>query len=501
MALQTERQIEASISNSTHALIAFRKDWTVDAVASALALARLVAARGKKVDIIADGFKPSRQVTFLPTVESIATEFNRLRKFVISLDVSKTPIDELTYDLAGNQLNIHITPKTGQYSSSDVLSRAANYKYDLIFTVGTPDLGSLGRLFSEHSELFYHCPIINIDHDAQNENYGNINVVDITATSTAEIVHHLLAKNDRPNEDIATMLLTGIIAATRSFRTTQVTPRTLDVAAELVAAGARRDEIVQNLYKTRSLATLKLWGRALARLKYDPETKMVWSLLVRQDFIHTSSNEECLPEVMAELMVSAPEAEITALVYERDAESGAPASICALIASERHADALGLVSDLQPEGHRRLARICFLTGDIQQAEQAVLTSIRKSLGKIKQPEFVGRTNKLTETLDAKIKSAESVIEPLVSAIKAVGNGLDQAEQFPAKTIIDTKEPLVSAIKAVGNGLDQAEQFPAKAIIDTEGGLSLSALTGDNVIRIKSDGQPDVRQSNASRVNK
>ncbi|MBU0625815.1 hypothetical protein KKF05_05780 [Patescibacteria group bacterium] len=482
MAKQTNEQIEASINDSTHALIAFRKDWTVDAVASALALARLLETRGKKVDVIADDFKPSRQVSFLPTIESIAAEFNRLRKFVISLDVSKAPIDELTYDLVENQLNIHITPKTGQFHPSNVLSRAADYKYDLIFTVGTPDLGSLGRLFSEHSELFYHCPIINIDHDAQNENYGNVNVVDITATSTAEIVHHLLAKNDRPNEDVATMLLTGIIASTRSFRTAQVTPRTLDTAAELVAAGARRDEIVQNLYKTRSLATLKLWGRALARLKYDPEIKMVWSLLVRQDFIHTSSNEECLPEVMDELMVSAPEAEITALIYERDAEGSAPASVCAIVSSERHADALGLVSDLQPEGHRQLARICFLTGDIQQAEQAVLTSIRKSLGKTKQPEFISRINRLTATTTVE-KDKPDTASVILGSVGLV-------EQKNTET-----PPMVN-----GNGADKTEQ-PISLLTKIADGLSLNELTDSNIIRIKSDGQPDVRRSNTSRAPK
>jgi phosphoesterase RecJ-like protein len=474
MALQTERQIEDSISNSAHTLIAFRKDWTVDAVASALALARLLETRGKKVDIIADNFTPSKQVAWLPKIDCVIPEFNQLRKFVISLDVSKAPIDELSYDLTGNQLNIHITPKTGQFKTTDVLTRAADFKYDLIFTVGTPDLGSLGRLFSEHSELFYHCPIINIDHDAQNENYGQVNAVDITATSTAEIIHHLLTKNEQLTEDIATMLLTGIIASTRSFRVPQVTPRTLDIAAELLAAGARREEIVQNLYKTRSLATLKLWGRALARLKYDPEIKMVWSLLVRQDFIHTGSDEECLPEVMDELMISAPEAEIATLIYEKSGINGESTNVCALMTSERHANTLGLVPDLRPEGHRRLARICFTTKDIQQSEQAVLNSIRKSLGKVRQPEFVSRNNESNETLKDRIMTVKSIMTP---------------PKIPTEKIEMTK--LITVQKSES---EKTAHFPNETISDAaKDGLSLSALTNENVIQIKSAGQTNVRQ--------
>ncbi len=447
----------------------FRKDWTIDTVASALALARLLESRGKKVDIVADGFVPSKQVQFLPQLERVESQFGRLRKFVISLDMSRVPIDELTYDIEGEKLNIHVMPKTGQYQPSDVSSHAADFKYDLIFTVGAPDLGSLGTLFSEHSELFYHCPIINIDHDSQNEKFGNVNAVDITATSTAEIVHQLVACGERPDEDTATMLLTGIIASTHSFRSAKVTPRTLDLAAELVAAGARREEIVQNLYKTRTLSTLKLWGRALARLKHDPETNMAWSLLVRQDFVHAGSDEDCLPDVMDELMVTAPEAEIVSLIYEKTGVDGAPAGVCAMVTSERHADALGLVPDLRPEGHRRLARICFNNNDIQAAEKAVLNSVRKSLGKTKNPEFVGRNQKSLAGGLTPAKSKQAVSAPVIAN--------EASQSRPQK----------------GNGKDKAHAaLPA----GPNDGLSLSALNldgGGQVVRLKSSGKPDTRK--------
>lgn len=475
MALQTEKQIEDSIGNSTHTLVTFRKDWTVDAVASALALTRLLEARGKKVDIVADGFAPSKQVSFLPTLERVEPEFGRLRKFVISLDVSKTPLDELTYDVENGRLNIHVTPKTGQFQQSDVMSRAADFKYDLIFTVGTPDLGALGTLFSEHSELFYNCPIVNIDHDAQNENYGNVNAVDITATSTAEIVHRLMTRGGRPDEDTATMLLTGIIASTSSFRSAQVTPLTLDLAAELVAAGGRREEIVRHLYKTRTLSTLKLWGRALARLKHDPEINMAWSLLVRQDFVHSGSDEECLPDVMDELMVTAPEAEIVSIIYERSTADGAPAGVCAIVTSERHADALGLVPDLRPEGHRRLARICFTEGNIQRAEQAVLNSIRKSLGKAGQPEFMGRVTRGVAQIGGSSKNVAAA--ELGSAFRAGSS----ANATPAPT------------EEKSRGNSKADKTPKNAPVSSSDGLSLSALSGDNMVKLKSNGQPNTRQ--------
>lgn len=378
MALQTERQILDAVGKGNHALVAFRKEWTADAVASALVLARLIEARGKKCDVVCDGFVPTKQISFLPDIGRVAPALGKMRKFVISLDVTKNEVDEMTYVMNGDRLDILVTPKSGQYQEADVSTRSSAFKYDLVITVDTPDLGALGRPFAEHPEFFYDTPIVNIDHGAHNENYGNINAVDITATSAAEMVHRLLkeANGGLLAEETATLLLTGIISKTKSFRSANVTPRTLDIAADLVAAGAKRDEIVQNLYKTRSIATLKLWGRALARIKHDPETGIAWAMLTREDFVHSGADECCLPEVIDELMVTAPEAEVVGLIYEQDG-----AGICALVSSDRHADSLGLVPDLRPEGSRNMARICFPGRDIRAAEQAVLQSVRKSLGK------------------------------------------------------------------------------------------------------------------------
>ncbi|MEA3249845.1 MAG: hypothetical protein U9Q03_05870 [Patescibacteria group bacterium] len=379
MALQTEKQIIDAIGKGDHVLVTFRKEWTADAVASALALARLIEARGKKADVVCDGFTPAKQISFLPDIDRITPELGKLRKFVISLDVTKNEVDEMTYVMNDDRLDILVTPKSGLYQEADVSTRSSAFKYDLIVTVDTPDLGALGKPFADHPELFYDTPIINVDHGAHNENFGNINAVDITATSAAELVHRILreANGGLLAEDTATLLLTGIISKTKSFRSANVTPKTLDIAAELVAAGARREEIVQNLYKTRSLATLKLWGRALARIQHDRETGMAWALLTRDDFVHSGADELCLPDVIDELMVTAPEAEIVGLIYEQDG-----AGICALVSSERHADALGLVPDLRPKGSRSMARVCFPNQKIGEAEQAVLQSIRKSLGKV-----------------------------------------------------------------------------------------------------------------------
>jgi nanoRNase/pAp phosphatase (c-di-AMP/oligoRNAs hydrolase) len=388
MALPTERQFIETVKRSGHALVTFRRDWTVDAVSSALAAARAIRKLGKPVDVVSDGFEPTRQIRFLPGVSEIRPDFSNLEKLVITLDLSKTKLDELSYDMDGDKLRIFVTPKGGRFAQDDLSAASSEFRYDLIITVDTPDYRSLGRLFDSNAELFYKRPTLNVDHDPGNEMFGNINAVDITASSTAEILHGLFKKADEHflDEETATLLLTGMISKTRSFKSPAVTPRTLDVASELIAAGAKREEIVQNLYRTRTVPVLKLWGRALARLKHDPVTKTAWTLLVRQDFIHAGAGEESLPDIIDELIVNAPEAEVTAILYEQEdtKERGKVGGICALVSTERHADAMKLVSPLKPEGHRRLARVCFPGGTLPEAEKAVIISIGKALGKEKK---------------------------------------------------------------------------------------------------------------------
>src|SRR5687768_10761511 len=235
MALTSERQFMETLQKSEHPLITFRKEWSIDAVASALALAKFLEKKGKKVDIIAEGFAMPRSLKFLPGIERIRPSFTHLQKFVIHRDLAKTKIDELSYDIEGDKLRIHVTPKAGRFDGKDVTTASTDFKYDCIITVDTPDYGSLGSLFTANTEFFYDRPTVNIDHEPSNEQYGNLNVVDITATSTSECVHSLLKSTGEHflTEEIATCLLTGIISKTRSFKTASVTPRTLDIASEL----------------------------------------------------------------------------------------------------------------------------------------------------------------------------------------------------------------------------------------------------------------------------
>ena len=63
--------------------------------------------------------------------------------------------------------------------------------------------------------------------------------------------------------------MAGIVMDTSTFAHPNSTPRTLAVAAALVAAGAPLSEISRRLYRSKPDAQLRLFGRVLDRLEVD----------------------------------------------------------------------------------------------------------------------------------------------------------------------------------------------------------------------------------------
>lgn len=355
--LTQDQQIFEQIKKAESILITFRKTWDGDAVASGLAMYLFLKKLGKKADIAAEKFEQGNLFSFLPGYGEIKNSVENLRQFIISLDIANTKVGQIKYRVKDNTLNFIVSPKDGFFSQDDITSRSSGFKYDLIITLDTPDLESLGKIYDNDTEFFYQTTILNIDHHPGNEEFGQINLVDLNAVSTSEILFSIFEKYSRDsiNEDIATCLLAGMIAETRSFKTPNVTPHTLLAASQLITMGARREEIVNYLYRSRPMDVLKLWGRILARLSSDLDDRLVWSNVTYSDFTKTNTTENDLNEVIDELIVNMPKVKIIVIIYE-NLKNGKLSSN-AIVCSVKNIDALALVKEYNPAGTKKLARV------------------------------------------------------------------------------------------------------------------------------------------------
>lgn len=370
MELSPKQQVTELIKKFNRVLIVTHARPDGDALGSLLSMHQVLKALGKEVtSVVTDPIPEMYQ--FLPGLQLISKELAGSREFIVSIDTSKTPVDKLKYNHRDNTLNIVVTPKQGMFTEKDVTLKSGSYNFDVIMVLDTPDLERLGDIYEQHPDLFYETPVVNIDHHPSNDYFGAVNLVDLTATSTSEILVGVIEAlgESLMTEDVATQLLTGIITDTGSFQNTNTTPKSLTVSAQLVAAGGHQQEIIQHVYKTKPLSTLKLWGRALTKMQYDPQTRFVWSSLSAKDFSDTGGASNEAKQVIDALMSSAPDAEIILLLREGDGK------VDGSVRTAKGVDATKVVGFWNGGGHTGAAGFD-VKGSLEEAEKSVVKQIK-----------------------------------------------------------------------------------------------------------------------------
>jgi bifunctional oligoribonuclease and PAP phosphatase NrnA len=367
MVIQEKTDIQTIVGTARRVLVLAKDNPGHDEGASALALFLWLKRQGKeRVDIY---FPESATHRFhaLPGASDARNTIQAADQFIIQINVAKTKAKELSYDLKGSILEIKIKPEGGNFTQKDVSFAESLFGYDLIIVVGAAELGALGDVFEKNRELFFNTPIINIDRQTRNVRFGQVNAINLNSTSLAEMVYVLIGPEVTP--DIAQCLLTGIIAATNSFQTPQVTPETLKLASDLIVAGAKQQEIVNHLYRTKDLAKLKVWGRVLSRLQ-QIDKRIVYSDLKKEDI---EGGNIDLPGLVDDLVLASPEADVVLFFFEQSATE----TIVYGYARDNY-DLQILLQPFKPTGNRKEVS-CIFNGDRAAAETALLTHVNEQL--------------------------------------------------------------------------------------------------------------------------
>jgi phosphoesterase RecJ-like protein len=348
MSLEPQEQFKNFVEKSKDVLILIPENPSGDAVGSAWALYFFL----KKKEInatIAFSNHLSEKYDFLPKPEGILTEISGARDFVLSFNTAYNKITNVRTEKLDDKLNIYLTPEKGALNPRDFSFILAKFKYDLMIVIDSPDLERLGAIYEKNPDLFFEVPIINIDHRSNNDNFGQINLVDITASSCSEILSSVLdhINYNLVDKDIADCLLTGIISATESFQKKNTTPKALLAAATLMDKGADQQTIIRWLYKTQPLHILKLWGRAMANLNWDEHSKLIWTNLSVEDFVQSRASQADVLLILEKLQENYSEGKLFMALY-----NDTPLSTVALIKS---AD-IALLKKIQPLFNSTLKR-------------------------------------------------------------------------------------------------------------------------------------------------
>ncbi len=376
--MDTTDQIIRLIQKSERILLLPSSPPDGDSLGAALAFYLIFKKLGKETTVICADPVPDT-FKFLPTIEAISKNFGGAEDFIVTLDCKEAEVDSIKYEVEHDKVNIIITPKKGKFAEKDITLHHGDSKYDLIITVDTGDLQQLGHIYENNTEMFYSIPVINIDHHSSNAEFGRINMVDITASSTTEILVPLFEKIETAlgqkliDADVATLLLAGIITDTGSFQHSNTTPRAFAVAAHLLDYGARQQEIIKYIYRTKSLSMLKLWGRVLSKIKYDPDHHLVWSTISQEDLQETGSTHDESAGIIDELLSNAPGAQVVLLLKEKD-----PNLVSASVRTpSKGANANDIAQMFGGGGHPKAAGFRVKGMDFCEAETFIIKKIKE----------------------------------------------------------------------------------------------------------------------------
>ncbi len=378
--LNLEKQIIKQIEKSKKPLIVLPNNYLSGAIPAGLALYLLLNKLKKESRIVCDLKKVGdykQPWSFLPAFSKIEDELKNLRQFVISLNISEAKVNQIKYTLENNKLNFIISPENGWFDKKDVSSAPGGFKHDLIIVLDTPDLESLGRTYDNNIEFFYKTPIINIDRHPDNEEFGQINYIDLNVISSAELVYYIFKNLQIPliNEDIATCLLAGIIADSNNFKASTLSPRTLMNTSKLIDANGRREEIVNHLYRSRSFQALKLWGKLLNNLKV--ENKVAWSYLSVEDFKESQASEKHLFEIIDELILNLSDKFMFLLAYQTSSDKKANL----ILQSIKNINVLKIAPWLELEGNKKRAFGPLNHLDLNKIKDSIIKPIILELAK------------------------------------------------------------------------------------------------------------------------
>jgi phosphoesterase RecJ-like protein len=195
--------------------------------------------------------------------------------------------------------------------------------------------------------------VINVDHHHDNTRFGDVNLVDVEASSTAEIVYDLaLLLGARVTKEMAAALYVGLVTDTGKFMYENTGARTHRIAAELIDAGVEVDDTYRRLYEHVPMEKLLLVARALQSVQRHLGGRLVTAYLSDADYAVTGAGEE-MAEGIIDHLRSIEGAKVAAVI--RDHDRGRAARKVSLRSSDGEVDVSAIARARGGGGHKRAA--------------------------------------------------------------------------------------------------------------------------------------------------
>jgi phosphoesterase RecJ-like protein len=231
--------------------------------------------------------------------------------------------------------------------------------YDTTFVL---DCGNFFRIGDGYERLKGNGFIINVDHHDTSEAFGQVNIVDERASSTAEIIYLILKSlGVRFDFDIAVNLYTAILTDTGSFRYDSTTRRAFSICEEMTEFGVVPSRVAAEVYESHPKERFELLCLALSTLDVREADRIVMAYATEEMFRKTGTNRD-YTEGFVEFLKEMKGVEVAAF-FRQIGERKFKISM----RSKGDVDVAAVAQTFGGGGHRKAAG-CVMEGDINEVK-------------------------------------------------------------------------------------------------------------------------------------
>ena len=236
----TNRVVE-KIKASENILIALSKNPNIDEISAALGLAMILDTMRKHVTAIFSGQVPN-VLQFLKPEETFEKTTNSLQDFIIAL--SKDKVDHISYKIEGDFVKVYVTPYKATIGQSDLSMSHGDYNVDLVICFNVISGDEIDPALSEYGRIMHDATAINLTVDTPGR-FAELEWQDSNVSSISEMIVGLADRLGLASfsEQVATALLTGIVASTDHFSNPRTSSNTMSIASKLMSFGANQQLI------------------------------------------------------------------------------------------------------------------------------------------------------------------------------------------------------------------------------------------------------------------
>lgn len=237
-----------------------------------------------------------------------------------------------------------------------------------VIAVDVADTKLLGKDFEKsYGDRIDLC----IDHHGSNRLYADKTLLDPTAAAACEIILAVIRElGVNVTKTIANNIFTGLSTDSGCFRYSNVTPRTLRMAADMIEAGAEHTKINTAMFETKTRTYVALERLALESMKMYLDERCAF-ITITQDMFKESGSDES--EVDA---IAAIPRQIEGVLVGVTMREKADGTFKVSMRSHEGVDVSAICAMLGGGGHPRAAG-CTVSGDVQTARNTVVSSIEK----------------------------------------------------------------------------------------------------------------------------